>query len=352
MTRLITSTAESTGKTGVALAAATLAQDRGHSVGYMKPRGTRLESAVGKTFDADPALARELLDLEADLTDLEPVVYTPTFVKAAIRGQEDPHELRARVESAYDTVAADTDWMVLEGGGSLASGGVVDLTDADIATLLDAHAVVVARYADERTVDDLLAVADAFGDRLDGVVFNAVPEDRRDEIEADVAPFLDAHDVPTLGVLPRDPDLAGVSVAELADALGAEVLTDVDMTTTLERFHVGAMGADTALTHLRRTRHAALITGGDRSDIQTAALEAPGVNCLVLTGGIDPAGAVVGRATEAGVPVLLVNSDTLTTVDRAADVLDQGRTRDRSTVERVRELLVEHADVEAILDLD
>ncbi|MFB6104588.1 MAG: phosphotransacetylase family protein [Halobacteriaceae archaeon] len=352
MTRLITSTTESTGKTGVALAAATLAQDRGRAVGYMKPRGTRLESAVGKTFDADPALARDLLDLDAALEDLEPVVYTPTFVKAAIRGQEDPTELRSRVRTAYDSVAADTDWMVLEGGGSLASGGVVDLTDADVAELLDADAVVVARYTDERTVDDLLAVADAFGDRLDGVVFNAVPEDRRDELEADIAPFLAANDIPTLGVLPRDPDLAGVTVGELADALGAEVLTDVDTSATLERFHVGAMGAETALTHLRRTRHAALITGGDRSDIQTAALEAPGVACLVLTGGIDPAGAVVGRATEAEVPILLVNGDTLTTVERAADVLDQGRTRDRHTVDRVRDLLVEHADVDALLDID
>ena len=64
-TLLITATEESTGKTAIALALATIANDRGQSVGYMKPKGTRLQSNVGKTLDEDPMLARELLGLDA-----------------------------------------------------------------------------------------------------------------------------------------------------------------------------------------------------------------------------------------------------------------------------------------------
>ena len=52
-TLLVTSTHESTGKTAITLALGLLAKDRGQSVGYMKPKGTRLQSNVGKTLDQD-----------------------------------------------------------------------------------------------------------------------------------------------------------------------------------------------------------------------------------------------------------------------------------------------------------
>ena len=65
-TLLVTSTHESTGKTAVTLALGLLARERGQSVGYMKPKGTRLQSNVGKTLDQDPMLAREILDLDAE----------------------------------------------------------------------------------------------------------------------------------------------------------------------------------------------------------------------------------------------------------------------------------------------
>jgi BioD-like phosphotransacetylase family protein len=158
--------------------------------------------------------------------------------------------------------------------------------------------------------------------------------------------------VPVLGVLPRDADLAGVTVEDLATELGAEVLTEDGAGTDerVERFLVGAMSGEAALSHFRRTKDAAVITGGDRADVQTAALDAPGVTCLVLTGGHRPSGAVLGKAAEKSVPVLSVQSDTLTTVERAEELVRGGRVRDERTVDRMQELLYDHADVDALLD--
>lgn len=349
-TLLTTSIQEGTGKTAVTVALGQLARERGASVGYMKPKGTRLESNVGKTFDADPQLARELLDVDASMADLEPVVYSPTFVRGAIRGRESGAEIRDRVREAFDGLAADRTFMAVEGGNRYTTGGVVDLTDADVAALLDAEALVVARYTGTGDVDELLAAAEAFGDRCAGVVFNAVADAQFDEVESDVAPFLESRGIPVHGVVPREQSLAGVTVSDLAADLGAEVLTaEADTDAYIERFHVAAMGAEAALRHLRRTKSAAVITGGDRADVQRAALEAPGVRCLVLTGGYRPSGAVVGAAEDAGVPVLLVQSETLATVERAEDVVDGGRIRDAHTVERMRQLLHDHADLDALL---
>jgi BioD-like phosphotransacetylase family protein len=61
---------------------------------------------------------------------------------------------------------------------------------------------------------------------------------------------------------------------------------------------------------------------------------------------------VVGKAEKRGVPVLFVHSDTLTTIERAKDVVHAGRTRDELTVERMRGLLADHADVDGLLDFD
>jgi BioD-like phosphotransacetylase family protein len=350
-TILVTATEESTGKTAVALALALLARERGLEVGYMKPKGTRLRSAVGKTRDEDPLLARQLLDLDAEVHDLEPVVYSPTFVEEAIRGREDPAELRERVLEAFDGLSSDRDLMLVEGGGTMSTGGVVDLTDADVADLLDARPLVLSGFEDARDVDAVLHAADHVGDDLLGVLFNAVGDSVSDRVEGDVAGFLERRDIPVLGVIPREADLAGVSVGALADELGADVVTSgVSTDATVERFSVGAMGAEEALRYFRRTTDAAVITGGDRSDVQTAALEAPGIRALVLTGGQRPSPAVIGTAEEEGVPVLLVSADTLTTVERAEEIVRTGRTQEAATVHRMVDLLEAHADVDALLD--
>jgi BioD-like phosphotransacetylase family protein len=346
-TVLVTATGEGSGKTAVALALATLARERGRSVGYMKPKGTRLESVVGKTVDADPAFAAELLDIDADVATLEPVVYSPTFVEEAVRGREDPGALREQVRESFETLSADRDLMVVEGGTTWATGRTVDLADPAVATLLDADPLVVAGYHRPDDLDDILVAAD----RFDGprVLFNGIAEGTADRVAADVAPFLEGEGIPVPGVLPRVPELAGVTVADLAEELGAEVLTDGATDATVERFLVGAMGAETSLRYFRRASDAAVITGGDRAEIHSVALEAPGVRCLLLTGGVEPSDAVLGTAETRGIPVLLVRGDTMTTIDRAEGVVRSGRTRDARTVERMRELLADHADVDALL---
>jgi len=228
----------------------------------------------------------------------------------------------------------------------------VDLTDPDVASLLDARTVVVAHYTQPGDADEVLATARRFGDTLEGVVFNAVADADFDSLTTDVVPFLEGKGIPVLGIVPRVTDLAGMTVADMVEALGADLLTpDVPADAFVERFAVGAMGGDAALRHFRRLRDAAMVTGGDRAEIQTVALQAPGIKCLVLTGGMRPSQAILGKATEAGVPVALVQSDTKVTIDRIEDLLSTGRTRDIATVERMAGLLGDHVDLSGLLEV-
>jgi BioD-like phosphotransacetylase family protein len=351
-TLLVTSTEEGIGKTAITLALAMAASESGAEVGYMKPKGTRLQSAVGKTRDEDPMLARELLGLDAEMHEMEPIVYSPTFISEAIRGREGADALRERVTENFETLSANTDLMAVEGSDSLETGGIVELTDRDIADAIDARVLLVCRYRTAGDADSILGAADHLGDRLAGVLFNGVSQADMDELTDDVIPFLEGRGVQVVGALPRVQELAGVTVGELARNLGADVLTnDADADTHIERFTVGAMGGSAALEQFRRTRDAVMISGGDRSDVQTAALETSGVKALLLTGGLRPSSAVLGRAEDENVPVLLVQSDTRTTIDRVEDVLHAGRTRDENTVTRMRDLLEDSIDIDSILGL-
>ena len=346
---LLTSSQHSTGKTAVALALGRLAQKRDLSVGYMKPKGTRLQSNVGKTLDTDPMLARDVLDVEAEMHEMEPIVYSTTFVEGAIRGRENVAELQARIESAFETLAQDRDLMVIEGGDQCTTGGIVDLTDDAIARQLDAAVLLLEQLDSANDVDRVLGTADRLEDRLAGVVFNAVSDAVYDLVESDVVPFLEARNIPVRGVIPHNRELAGVTVSELVDELGGRVLTGTDEEVYLERVLVGAMSGEAALSHFRRTKDAAVVTGGDRADIQRAALEAPGVNALILTGGFEPPGAVLGTASDRNVPVLSVQTDTLATVERAEELIRSGRVRDATTVETMAGLLHDHVDVDQLL---
>lgn len=351
-TILVTSTAEGTGKTAITIGLGLLAQDAGRDVGYMKPKGTRLRTQVGKVLDADPVLAQELLGVTDAIESMEPVVYSATFLQQVLRGRQEAEEIRAAFEEAYESVAEDRDLVLIEGADRVSTGSVIDLTDVDVASLVDGNAIVVAPYDRVEAVDEVLEVAERFGDRLAGVLFNAVSRDAHDELEADVVPFLEGRGVPVLGAIPRKPHLASVSVEELANEIGGTLITDTPTDGRVERFSVGAMSSDAALRHFRRARDAVVITGGDRSGIQTAALEAPGIKGLVLTGGYHPPGSIVGRAEEAGVPVMTVEADTANTIERVETVLGEGRTRNAAEVEMMRELLADHVDTTALLGTD
>jgi len=316
-TTLVTATGEGAGKTAITVALARRAADRDRSVGYMKPKGTRLQSNVGKTLDQDPMLAREVLGLDAEMHQMEPIVYSPTFVEGAIRGTEDADALRDRIREEFDELAADRDQMFVEGGGRWTTGGVVDLTDVDVAELLDARGragrrVRLAERPRRGAGGSRRVRRPARRRRV-----QQGPDDAFESLDQDGIPFLESKGITVFGAIPSEKELAGVTVGELADELGAELLTDAPTDGFVERFLVGAMGGDEALRYFRRARDAAAVTGGDRRRRPDRGARGLRRRVPRVDRRSPPSGAVLGKAADAGKPVLAVNTDTVTAIDRA-----------------------------------
>jgi len=183
-----------------------------------------------------------------------------------------------------------------------------------------------------------------FRERLVGLAINAVPDAEIPGLQ-ECFSCMEGRGIPTLGVLPLREQLQSISVGEIADVLDAECLACVDKRDALvENLMVGAMSAEQALPRMRRIPGTkAVITGGDRTDIQLVALETA-TQCLILTGHLRPVPEVLRRAEELGVPVLLTRKNTMETVDAIDDVFGKTRLGQRVKLDQFKALLERNFD--------
>jgi BioD-like phosphotransacetylase family protein len=323
-----------------------LRQD-GFAIGYMKPvsSGSRL---VAGLVDEDAEFFKHTFELPDALDDMVPIGIGPRTVEAILTG-ESQTDFAAKLMAAYQRVSVGRDVVVLEGGANLREGYLVGLPTADVAQMLGARALVVVKYNDDlQILDDALTARKRLGDTLVGVVLNAIPRQRMPFVQETIKPGLEARGVPVLAVLPQERLLLSVSVGDLKDFLSGRVLCCPDkMDELVEHLMVGAMSVDSALSYFRRKPNKAVITGGDRPDIQLAALETS-TKCVILTGNLQPSPIILGRAEEVGVPMILVRQDTLTAVEVIERFFGKTRFHLEKKVLRFEEMLEDRFDFERL----
>jgi BioD-like phosphotransacetylase family protein len=341
-TLYVASTETFVGKSAVCIGLLHHMQRDGLRVNYMKPVSVSVAHTDDAVLDQDAAFIRDTFGLKAPLEQIAPVLVTPSVVDAIMRDQQPP--FARRLQEAYIAASRDTDVLVLEGTNSWSEGALVDLSADQVTDMLEAPALLVMRYRNTLAIDAVLAVQRYVGDRLLGVLLNQVEEPQLDFVRSRVAPFLEKRGVPVLGVLPQDTGLGGVTVGELQEELGGQLIGNPAWNEKIvESLIIGAMGPEAALSFFRRRANKAVITGGDRGDLQLAALETS-TSALVLTGNIRPTPRVIDRAEEREVPIILVPDDTLSTVERADRIFGNIRFHQRAKVERFTGLLDEALD--------
>jgi hypothetical protein len=138
-------------------------------------------------------------------------------------------------------------------------------------------------------------------------------------------------------------------VGELVRQLKAEVLCRSDrLDLMVEELTIGAMNVNSALKYFRKANNMAVVTGGDRTDIQLAALETS-THCLILTGHFPPSPIILSRAEDLEIPILSVDLDTLTTVEIVDRAFGQVRLHETVKVECVRQMIAKHFDIQRLM---
>ena len=307
------------------------------TVGYIKPVGHRYFTVEGQVTDEDAAFMRQTLELKEDLADICPVVLTPQLVNTAY--MEGASGLLERVMSAFARVSEGKDVVLVQGAYTSLQGRFMGLSAYQLAPLFKARVILVERFDDAFQADNVLAARDDFGESLVGVIYNIIPPNRESFVADILAPSLEKLGIAVLGKIPADRLLNSINVGDLAELLDGRVLAgEANLDNLVEDIVVGAMSQEHAMSVFRKFRNLCVVTGGDRSDIMLAAMEAK-ARCLILTGNLYPSSIILGKAEEMGIPVVMVGMDTFSTAERADMIIRSARTHEVKKLERLQELI-------------
>lgn len=341
-----TSTQAYTGKSALCVALGLQLKSQGLKVAYMKPLGGTAVEIGGRLVDEDAAFISRILNLDDPLDAMSPALLTPDVYDAVLSGKAP--DLEAQIRSAYGRISADHDIVLVEGTGFISGGFALGVPARKITEIFDAKAVHVLAYRPDLAVDNFMMVKSLLGDKLIGAIVNNVPVDAMERVRREFGGFLERQGMRLFGAIPHDPLLMAISVRELAQLVDGEILCCIrDDSELVEAFQVAAMNVDSALRYMMRVPNKAVITGGDRADIQIAALQTS-TRALVLTGNLYPDANILSRAAEAGVPVILTRNDTMTTVNLVEQVMGRIRLTHPRQVSRLLDLVSQGVDIPAL----
>jgi BioD-like phosphotransacetylase family protein len=346
---LIASTEAYSGKSATIIGLTNLLLKQQIAIAYGKPLETCLDSnANARTeCDNDAEFLADTLGLSIDRVK-SPLMYLDNdTISRRLKGEDTQDYSQALREYINDIQG---DLVLLEGPGSLWEGSSFKLSAPEIAETIDCQILLISRYNSLLSVASLLAAKKFLGDRLLGVAINDIPPKEMETARSLILNYLEQQNIPVLGLLPRDRLLNSISVREIANRLHAKVLCRRDrLNLMVESLSIGAMNVNSALEFFRRRENMAVVTGSDRTELQLAALETS-THCLILTGHTPPQSLIINRAEDLEVPVLSVNSDTLTTVEIIDRSFGKVPIHESIKVERIRSLMSQHFDIERTID--
>ena len=348
---LVASTEACSGKSATILGIADRLQEKGIKIAYTQPVVTA--NITDRKSPAEPAIASDA-QLMAHALSLPPecvgkplLVLDDTRTKDRLTGIDVcdyPQLLQTNVQFPGDLV-------ILEGGANLHEGSLFGLAAAQVAETLDAGVLLVNSYHPVSSIDLLLSAQQQLGDRLLGCVINDIPRDRVDSVQTTLVPFLESAGIPVIAVVHRNGLLRSVTVKQLVEQLDAEILCSPDRVDLMvESLSIGAMNVNSALEYFRRGNNMAVVTGGDRADIQLAALETS-TQCLILTGHLSPQPFIVSRAEDLEIPILSVDLDTLTTVEIIDRAFGRVRLQEPIKINCARDLFGNHCEIDRLMSI-
>ena len=331
----VVSTGKFSGKSAICLALALTLRDQGLAVSYLKPVGASLMRFGDGYIDEDAYVAWGALAIDAPWEYASPVLLTDDLRETPLSGPV--KGLEAEITEALTFLSRDQDLVVMEGLGRTFDGHALGLSAPQVAELTDAAVMVVVGYRPDLDLDSMLHAKQLFGDRLIGITINGAPNRLVESISVRLTPFMERNSLKLFGIAPRDRVLRSITVGDLAEKLGGEVLCGEScLDELIETYILGAMSGDAAFRFFQRKANKAVITGGDRSDVIMAALRTS-TKALVLTGNLRPAVKVLSAAADRQVPIIMVKEDTLTVTEKVERAIGQVRLSSPKQIARLKE---------------
>lgn len=336
------------GKTSIALGLALKLRQEGRKVAYFKPVGSYAGSTSFRG-DEDALLMKEILEMEHPLETIVPYIAGPSYLSS----HSDPSVSLNKVRRAYESIAGNSDIIIIGGAGYPHIMGSLGLDAMSLALELQAMPLYIIRIDNDYSLDQTIFInryMSCNDTPVFGNIFYNVPRSLLAKTEGIYKPTLQRLGYRILGLVPGMPDITSPTVKEYYEVLGGEVLAGEDrMEQIVEDIVIVAMTAESALDYLRRGANKGVITGGDRSEIALAALET-NTSMIVLTGSLYPDVKLIARAEGQGVPLILVHYDTYTTIEKMSAVSRKITAGDKKAIKTAVDNIDQYVEWKGILN--
>ena len=311
----ITSQKQNSGKTTLSVALASLLIDRGKVIDIAKPFSENGTLEEGDRFNLSKLLERDYsLQNEQSLD----------AVIASIKESSSKHE-----------------FVIVEALSSMPVEEQVSFVEE-----IKAQSLIVSIPS---TMDSDADFSSRFGSSVCGVVLNQVSKYAQIQTEHIMQQNLSSHDVLLLGTIPEDRTLLSLSVAQICENLSGQMFGEVQNSESLvEHFMVGGFGMDPGEYSFATRDKKAVVVRGDRPDVQMSALNTD-MECFIMTNGMDPIEYIKYEAVEEGVSIMIVQSDTLDTMENISKLQQLAEFDHPDKLSKAKELVSDYVNVEQLL---
>jgi hypothetical protein len=323
----------------------------------MKPVGQRTVIEDGVPADEDAVLMRSVFDLAEPLDQMSPVHIPRGFTQTYIEGGF-VEDLPARIRTAH-AAFGDRDILLIEGTGHAGVGAVIDLSNAVVASMLGAPAVIVSEGGVGRPIDEIVLNASLFeryGVQVAGAIVNKVDLDAKPGLARTLERGLARHGIPLLGVLPYRPLLSNPTLAMVLEGVHGETLCPgPDLDQVIGGVAIGAMEPEHMLQRIGP--RSLVIVPGDRTDVILALVGAragghpddDGPLGIVLTGGYRPSSRVIDAIRRADLFATIVPEDTYVVASEVHDLLVKTHASDAGKIAEIKALVWEYLFIDRVL---
>src|SRR5215207_55686 len=137
----IAATRQNDGKTTTSLGLLSAMQKCYPRLGYIKPVGQRFVEIEEQKIDEDTVLMDSVYCLNCPLVDMSPIAVEPDFTRKYLQSSNRDFLVK-RIEKAFDRVAWEKEFVLCEGSGHAGVGAVFDLSNVQVAKLLEAKVIL------------------------------------------------------------------------------------------------------------------------------------------------------------------------------------------------------------------
>ena len=344
MAALYITSVEAAGKTALCAGIGRKLLDRGIKVGFIVP--VQLSETSNTDGYKDAVFIKEAFGLTESSELLCPIRLSQRELWLSLT--DELADFTQRLKQAYRKISRGKDIVIMEGLGNLGVDKVSTLACYTIAEAFEAKVIIVLRYSSALDLSTVAQISKKLGQRLLGVVISFMPKSKMEMVQQELIDSFHGAGIKVLGVFPEVRSLLGVSVGELAEVLGGEILSSTESAEEIvENIMLGAMTPDSGVEYFGRKTNKAAVIRGERPDMQLAALQTS-TRCLIITNSAKPLPAVVSQAEEKQVPIILVKQNTTAAITGIEKALAEASFRSSQKLEIFGDVLDCHFNFEAL----